>query len=75
MMMEWSLEIKKEKDFEDQVVEFRARTTDNGFGDFITFFGERDIEVRCLNKMVQRRATAAGYHSAANVEATSKCSH
>ena len=53
----------KEKDFDDQVVEFRARMTNNGFDDFITFFGERDVEVRCLNKMVQGRTKEAGYHS------------
>ena len=70
--MEWFLEIEKKKDFEDQVVEFWARRTNNGFINFITFFGERDVEVRRLNKMVQGRAKAAGYHSATNVEVTNK---
>ena len=53
LMMMWLLEIEKEKDFEDQVVEFRARTTNNGFNDFIIFFSKRDVDVRRLNKMVQ----------------------
>ena len=51
------------------MAEFRARTTNNGFDDFIAFFSERDVEVRRLNKLVKGRATAAGCHSAANVEA------
>ena len=73
LMMEWFREIEKEKDFEeDHVVEFRARTTNIGFNDFITFFGERDVEVRRLNKMVQGRVKATGHHSAVNVEATNK---
>ena len=72
LMMMWLLEIEKENDFEEQVVEFRARTTNNGFNDFITFFSKHDVEVCCLNKMVQGRAKAAGYHSAANVQETHK---
>ena len=72
MMMESFLETEKEKDFEDQVVKFRARTTNNGFGGFITFFGECDVEVCCLNKIVQGRVKAARYHSAANDEANNK---
>ena len=46
-------------------MEWRARTTNNSFDDFIAFFSERDIEVRRLNKMVAGHAAAAGYHSAA----------
>ena len=72
LMMMWLLEIEKNKDFEDQVMEWRARTTSNGFDDFVTFFSKRDIEVRRLNKMVAGRAAAAGYHSAANVTATNE---
>ena len=71
-MMRWLLEIEKEKDFEDQVVEFCARTTNNSFGDFVSFFSERNVKVRCLNKLVQGRTKAAGYHSAANVDEISK---
>ena len=67
LMMEWIADLEKEKDFEDQVAAFRARTTNNGFGDFITFFAERDVEVRQLNKLVPGRAKAQGYHSAANI--------
>ena len=72
LMMMWLLEIEKNKDFEDQVMEWRARTTRNSFDNFIAFFSERDVEVRRLNKMVAGRAAAAGYHNAANVEATNK---
>ena len=53
--MMWLLEIEKQKDFEDQVVEWRARTTNNGFDDFVFFFSERDVEVCCLNTMVAGR--------------------
>ena len=53
-------------------MEFRARTTNNGFNDFIVFFSERDVEVRRLNNLVQGRDKAAGYPSAANVDATNK---
>ena len=49
MMMMWLLAIEKQKDFEDHVEECRARTTTNGFNDFISFFGERDVEVCRLN--------------------------
>ena len=72
LMMMWLLEIEKNKDFEDQVMEWRARTTSNGFDDFVAFFSKRDVEVRRLNKMVAGRAAAAGYHSAANVTATNE---
>ena len=54
------------------MVEWRARTTSNGFHNFISFFSERDVEVRRLNKMVAGRAAAAGYHSAANVDEINK---
>ena len=43
LMMMWLLEIEKQKDFEDHVVEFRAHTANNGFDDFISFFSERDL--------------------------------
>ena len=69
LMMEWYAEIEKEKDFEKEVAAFRARTTNKGFQDFITFFSERDVEVRRLNKLLPSRAKAMGYHSAANVQA------
>ena len=69
LMMEWYAEIEKEKDFEKEVAAFRARTTNNGFQNFITFFSERDVEVRRLNKLLPSRAKAMGYHSAANVQA------
>ena len=68
----WLLEIEKNKDFEDQVMEWRARTMNNSFDNFIAFFSERDVQVRRLNKMVAGRAAAAGYHSTANVKATNK---
>ena len=42
-MMMWFLEIEKNKDFEDQVMEWRARTTNNSFDDFIVFFSECDV--------------------------------
>ena len=67
--MEWYPEIEKEKDFEDQVVEFCARTVINGFNNFIAFFSDRDVKVRRLNKLVQGCVTATGYDSAANVDA------
>ena len=70
--MMWLLEIEKQTDFEDQVVEWHARTISNGFGDFVSFFSERNVEVRRLNKMVRGRAAAAGYHSAANVDEINK---
>ena len=70
--MEWFAEIEKEKDFEDQLIAFRARTTNTGFNNFIAYFSERDAEVRRLNKLVQGRAKATRYHSAVNVEATNK---
>ena len=54
------------------MVEWRARITSNGFDDFVTFFSERDVEVRRLNKLVQGRSAAAGYHSAANVDEINK---
>ena len=54
------------------MVKFRARTANNGFDDFFSFFSERDIKVRRLNKLVQGRAKAAGYHSAANVDEINK---
>ena len=54
------------------MVEFRARTTNNRFNDFIAFFSDRDAKIRRLNKLVQGRAMAAGYHSSANVEAINK---
>ena len=60
LMMEWFAEIEMEKNFEDQVVVFRMRTTINGFNDFITYFSERYVEVRHLNKLVQGCAKAAG---------------
>ena len=72
LMMMWLLEIEKEKNFKDQVVEFCARTTSNSFDNFVSFFSERNIEVRRLNKLVQGRAKAAGYHSAANVDDINK---
>ena len=53
-------------------MEFRARAANNSFNEFITFFGERGVKVRCLNKMIQGYAKAAGYHSVTNVEATNK---
>ena len=56
LMMMWLLEIEKQKDFEDRVVEWRARTTNNSFDDFVSFFSERDAVVRRLNKMVADRA-------------------
>ena len=65
--MEWFLDIEKKQDFVHQVVKFRARTTNNGSNNFITCFGERDAEVRRLNKMVQERAKVVGYHRAVNV--------
>ena len=74
LKMMWLLEIEKQKDFEDQVVEWRARTTNNDLDDFVSFFSKRDIEVRCLNKMVAGRAAAAGYHSAANIDEIDKAS-
>ena len=40
--------------------------------DFVSFFSERDVEVRRLNKLVQGRAKAVGYHSAANVDEINK---
>ena len=72
LMMEWYAEIEKEKDFEKEVAAFRARTTNNGFQDFITFFSARDVEVRRLNKLLPSRAKAMGYHSATNVHAINK---
>ena len=51
MMMMCLLEIEKKKDFEDQVEEWHARTTNNIFNDFISFFSEPDVEVRRLNKL------------------------
>ena len=69
LTMEWYSEIEKEKDYEKQVEEFRARTTSNSFNDFITFFSARDVEVRRLNKLLPSRAKAMGYHSAANIQA------
>ena len=71
-MMMWLLEIEKQKDFEDQVVEWRARTTNNDLDNFVAFFSKRDVEVRRLNKMVTGRAAAAGYHSAANIDEIDK---
>ena len=73
MMVMWLLEIEKEKDYEDQVVEFRARTTNDGFDDFVSFFSERNVKVRRLNKFVQGRTKAAEYHSATNVDKINKC--
>ena len=72
LMMMWLLEIKKQKDSEDQVLKFRARAANNGFDDFFSFFSERDIEVRHLNKMVAGRAAAAGYHITVNVDEINK---
>ena len=69
LVMEWYAEIEKEKDFEKQLAEFRERVANNGFENFITFFSDRDVEVRRLNKLLPSRAKAMGYHSAANVQA------
>ena len=69
LVMEWYAEIEKEKDFEKEVAEFRERVINNDFEDFITFFSDRDVEVRRLNKLLPSRAKAMGYHSAANVSA------
>ena len=54
------------------MVEWHSRTTNNGFDDFVSFFSERDGEMRRLNKMVAGRAAAAGYHSAANADKINK---
>lgn len=69
LVMGWYAEIEKEKDFEKQVAEFRERVTNNGFEDFITFFSDRDVGVRRLNKLLPSHAEAMGYHSAAYVQA------
>ena len=58
MMMMWPLEIETQNNFEDRVEELCARTTHNGFNDFVSFFSERAVEVRRLNKLVQGRAKA-----------------
>ena len=53
-------------------MEFCTRTTNSGFNNFASFFSESDVEVRHLDKLVQGRAKATGYHSAANVDEINK---
>ena len=50
------------------MVEFCARTANNDFDDFVSFFSKRDVEVRSLNTLVTGRAAAAGHHSAPNAD-------
>ena len=50
------------------MVEFCARTANNDFDDFVSFFSKRDVEVRNLNTLVTGRAAAAGHHSAPNAD-------
>ena len=67
MMMEWLLALEKEEEFEDEVAEWREKTTANGHAEFITFFQDRDRVVRRLAKLKPAKAKDVGYHSAAQV--------
>jgi hypothetical protein len=67
MMMEWLLALEKEEEFEDEVAEWREKTTANGHVQFITFFQDRDRVVRRLAKLKPAKAKDVGFHSAAQV--------
>ena len=65
--MEWLLALEKEEEFEDEVAEWRKKTTANGHVEFITLFQDRDRVVRRLAKLKPAKAKDVGYHSAAQV--------
>ena len=65
LMMTWLGDLEREKDFEDEVAEWKAKKTGKDLTTFVSFFAKRDREVRRINKI--RTAAGAGYHSAANV--------
>ena len=69
LMMEWMLELEKQKDFEDAIEEWRGKAAHNQtFANFVTFFGNKDKEIRRLKKLrTNTTAGGAGYNSAANI--------
>ena len=64
LMMTWLGDLEREKDFENEVAEWKAKKTGKDLTAFVSFFTKRDREVRRINKI--RTAAGAGYHSAAN---------
>ena len=67
MMMEWLFTIEQQTYFEDEAKEWREKTTNNAFHDFIRFFTDRDKRVRRLAKLRPKAAADAGYNSVTNI--------
>ena len=65
LMMTWLGDLEREKDFEDEVEEWKKKKSGKDLQTFISFFSKRDREVRRINKV--RTTAGGGYHSAANV--------
>ena len=67
MMMEWLFTIEQQTYFEDEAKEWREKTTNNAFHEFIRFFMDCDKRVRRLAKLQPKAAADAGYSSVANI--------
>ena len=70
MMMEWLFSIKQQTDFEDKANEWREKTKNNTFHNFIRFFADRDKRVRRLAKLRPKATADAGYSSVASIRDT-----
>ena len=64
LMMKWMVDLDGEKEFDDEVEEWKARADDQRtLANFIAYFAERDREVR---RKIKGRPASGGYHGAAN---------
>ena len=66
LMAKWLRSIQADggEDFEDEVAEWKVRSTHNTFAKFKQFFIDRDLVVRDRNKHKKTEAKDAGFHSA-----------
>ena len=65
LMMLRLRDIERKKDFEEQVDEWKKKSSGKSLATFVSFFARRNREVRRRNKI--RTAVGGGYHSAANI--------
>ena len=51
LMMLWLRDLEHEREFEDEVADWKKKTTNNSFTNFTLFFLKHNCEVRCRNKI------------------------
>jgi hypothetical protein len=67
MMVNITLQIEEDDDFDETVVEWKAKTaTDKTWANFQTHFIEADRIRRAKNKLKKKTTKSAGFHSSAN---------